>query len=146
MAARLGRHVERTPYRIRSGRHDVRVELGGFHVLVAQEFLHRPDVVAVFEQMRGKAVPEGVRRDGPLNAGGSGREADLALNGIFQNVVAAPGARARIDRWPGGRKNVLPASRQVSIRVLTCERVWQLGTAVSLPDRLVVQRPHSLEM
>jgi hypothetical protein len=36
----------------------VRVDHRGAHVTMPQQFLHGPDVVAVFEQVRGKRVPQ----------------------------------------------------------------------------------------
>ena len=39
---------------------DVGVNHRRFHVLVAKEFLHRADIVAILQQMRSKGVAEGV--------------------------------------------------------------------------------------
>jgi hypothetical protein len=41
----------------------MRIHHRRLHIFVAQEFLHRPDVVALLEQMRRKAVPQGVTTD-----------------------------------------------------------------------------------
>ena len=41
----------------------VRVNLGGGNVGVAEQFLNHPQVGAVLEQVRGKAVPQHMRRD-----------------------------------------------------------------------------------
>ena len=35
----------------------MRVDLGGTHILVAKQFLHRADVVAVFDQVGGEGMP-----------------------------------------------------------------------------------------
>ena len=35
---------------------DVGVDHGGFHVLVAEKFLHRPDVVSTFQELRGERM------------------------------------------------------------------------------------------
>ena len=47
----------------------VRVNLGGADAGVAEQFLDDPQVGAVLQQMGGKAVPQHVRRDVPVNAG-----------------------------------------------------------------------------
>jgi hypothetical protein len=39
---------------------DMGVDHGGFHILMPQQFLHSADVVAILEQVRGKAMPKGV--------------------------------------------------------------------------------------
>ena len=49
------------------------INLGGADAGVAEQFLDDPQVGAVLEQVRGKAVPEHVRRDIALNAGKAGR-------------------------------------------------------------------------
>jgi hypothetical protein len=36
---------------------DVRINHRGLHVLMPQEFLHCPDIIALLEQMRRKAMP-----------------------------------------------------------------------------------------
>src|SRR5262245_39297900 len=41
---------------------DVRVDHGGAHVTVSEQFLDRANVVTVFEEMRREGVPEGVTR------------------------------------------------------------------------------------
>jgi len=50
--------VQRTQHRIRALAHHVRVDLRGLDVLAAEQFLHRADVVAALEQVRGEAVTE----------------------------------------------------------------------------------------
>ena len=44
----------------RSAVQNMGVDHGRLHVVMAQEFLDSTDVVAVFEQMGGEGVPEGV--------------------------------------------------------------------------------------
>ncbi len=43
--------VQRTLYGIGASAHDVRVDLRGLHVAVADEFLHGADVVAALERV-----------------------------------------------------------------------------------------------
>jgi hypothetical protein len=50
--------IERAAYPSPAVPQHVRVDHGRTDVLVPQEFLHRPNIVPVLQQMRGKAVPE----------------------------------------------------------------------------------------
>jgi len=45
------------------------IDHGGLDVAVPQQFLHRPDVVAVLKQVRRKRVAKGVTADGLGNPG-----------------------------------------------------------------------------
>ena len=52
--------IQGTFYAHRTLSQDMRVNHGGFHIGVSQQFLHGADVVAGLEQMRRKAMPKGV--------------------------------------------------------------------------------------
>src|SRR5438067_13275294 len=52
--------VERTAHGLRALAHDVRVDHGGLEIRVAEQLLHRADVVTIFEQGGGKGVPQRV--------------------------------------------------------------------------------------
>src|SRR6266850_2217844 len=53
---------------------DVRVDLRGRDVGVTEHLLHRPEVGAVLEEMRGEGMPENVRAEPAV---------DVALHGVF---------------------------------------------------------------
>jgi hypothetical protein len=36
------------------------IDHGGLHVLMPEQFLYGPNIVASFQQLRGKRVPEGI--------------------------------------------------------------------------------------
>src|SRR5690606_26409767 len=55
--------VQRTEHTERAAVEHVRVDLGGGHVLVAQQLLHRADVGAGLQQVRGETMAQGVRGD-----------------------------------------------------------------------------------
>jgi len=55
------------------------VDHRGFHILMAQEFLHRPDIVTAFQKLCGKGMAEGV-------AGRPFGEAGLA-NGLLERLL-----------------------------------------------------------
>jgi hypothetical protein len=40
---------------------NVRIDHCGTHVIVPQEFLHRPDVIAILQEMSGKRMSKSVR-------------------------------------------------------------------------------------
>ncbi len=57
-ASRCSARIERTPYPAPATLQHMRVDHGRSDVLVPQEFLHRPNIVTVLQQVRSKAVPE----------------------------------------------------------------------------------------
>src|SRR5688500_16314834 len=79
---------------------DVGVDHGGGDVFVAQEFLDGTDVVAVFEEVGGEAVAEGVGSYGARDAGGARGGADGALDDGFVEVMATALAGCGIDVGP----------------------------------------------
>ena len=64
------------------------VDHRGADVLVTEELLDRPDVVAGFQEVRREGVAERVGRDVFGNSGGAGGSADLFLNDRLVKVVA----------------------------------------------------------
>jgi hypothetical protein len=76
----------------------MRIDHRRLHIVVAQEFLHRPDIIALLEQMRRKAVPQRVtthafgepcRTTGPT---------DGSLQPTVMRVMAADDPRPRVFR------------------------------------------------
>ena len=69
---------------------DMGVDLRRAHVTVPEQFLNRADIMAVFQQVRGERVTEGVaaRRFGDPRA--TDRVLDCALQHGFVQVVASP--------------------------------------------------------
>lgn len=59
------------------------VDHGGFDILVTKQFLDRPNVVAIFQQMRGEGVAEGMTTANFLNLCPRDGCFDGALNTIF---------------------------------------------------------------
>ena len=60
---------QRTDDAVAAAVEDVSVDHGGADILVAQQLLHGPDVVAVFQQVGCKAVPESMAADRFLDTG-----------------------------------------------------------------------------
>lgn len=75
---------------------DVGVDHGGAHVLVAEEFLHRTDVVAVFQEMGSEGVAEGVAGNALANPGLLGGLPDCSLQVALVQMMAADNAGAGV--------------------------------------------------
>ena len=58
MARLMLRSVQRTLHSSAASIENVGINHCRPHVLMAQQFLHRPDVVTIFKKMRGKAVAQ----------------------------------------------------------------------------------------
>jgi hypothetical protein len=85
---------------------------------MSEEFLHGADIVAVFEQVGGETVAEGVRADRLDDARQAGRLLDRFLQTALAQVVAARDAAARVFREALGGEDALPAPLLVGIGVL----------------------------
>ena len=78
------------------------------HIFVAQQFLDRPDIIALLQQMRRKAVPQGVTTDA---FGEPCRTTGLAhgpLQPTLMGVMPADSPCTGISRQPVGGKHILP--------------------------------------
>jgi hypothetical protein len=128
----------------------VGVDRGGTHILVTEELLDGPDVVARLQQMSGEGMPEGVaphmlddarRADGllhrPLNHGLVNMVPSLfaCTSGLLprglgkDTLPAAVGGRVRVLPVQGGRQNLQRSDK----------RCGQHGHAI-LPALAVVNR------
>lgn len=68
------------------------------HILVAQQFLHRADIVPTCQQMRGKRMTKRMRRCGFDDSRIAHRLADGALDRLVLHVMPAHHTRTRINR------------------------------------------------
>ena len=115
-------------------------------VAVAEQLLDGADVVAALQQVRGEAVPERVRTDRLVDAGGTGARMHGLLQDRFVQMVAATHAGARVERQFRGRKYPLPAPLGGGIRVLPGQRIGQRDGAVSRPAIGVVHLADVLQV
>jgi hypothetical protein len=69
LCAAHGKKIKRTFRRVCHIAHDMGIDHGGLDVFVAEQVLHFPDDYPVHEQVRGKAVPQGVNACVLLNTG-----------------------------------------------------------------------------
>ena len=65
------------------------------HVGVAQQLLHRADVIAAFQKVRGEGVPKGVGRCRLDDTGIANRLPDGPLDDLVAEVMAAIRAEVR---------------------------------------------------
>src|SRR5262249_35601844 len=71
---------------------------------------------------------------------------DLALHGVFEEMMPAPGAGARIAGRAFGGKYVLPSKLQVRPRILSLERMGKFDAAESAAYRLLMEVPCPREL
>ncbi len=110
---------------------DVSVDHRGADVVVAKQLLDGADVVAVFQEVGGEGVAEGVA-GGPLgDTGFLDGVADGALHDRFVMMVAA--ALAGIERHvgPGGREDPLPGPFAAGVGVFAAEGVGEFDPAAA---------------
>ncbi len=88
---------------------DVGVNHGRRHILMAEELLHRANVVPAIEQVRGEAVAEGMTAGSFGQAGFPHGNLNGVLKVFLLNMVAPRFPRPRIKRRFRRRKDILPA-------------------------------------
>src|SRR5439155_8459764 len=81
--------VEWATHGFRATIEQMSVDHGGLHVLVPEQFLHSPNIVAGFQQLRGERVPERMAGDVFGDPGQAGRGAYRFLQTAFIQVMAA---------------------------------------------------------
>jgi len=79
------------------------------HVAVAEQLLHRPNVVARLQQVRRERMTQYVRRARLDDLGPAGGACDRLLNRCLVHVMAPRQPAARVDRLRRTRENPLPA-------------------------------------
>jgi len=90
-------------------------------ILVPEQFLHRSDIVARFEQVRGEAVTKCVAGDPFVQSRQLRRETDLLLETAGAYVVSAHDAGPRVERKPATGEDVLPNPFAIGGRELAFE-------------------------
>jgi len=123
---------------------------------MAQQLLNGTDVHPAQNQMRRKAMAQGVRRHPLLDACQLTGTGDLQVDHDVMDVMApAPvGAFARTRRpiplqilpHPGGWEKPKPRPALCRARILRRHRMWQMHAWHSFPPVLVKQRPHPPHM
>ena len=113
---------------------------------MAEEFLDGADVVAIFEQVGGEGVAEGVATDGLIDACQFGRFSDGSLRAAFAEVMAAYHAGAGVFGDAPGREDVLPTPLAVGVGVLSFEGGGEVDSAVAVGQVLLVEHVGALQL
>jgi len=99
-----------------------------------QQFLHRADVGARLQQVRGKTVAQGVHRHRFDDLRRSTGQLNGTLHTFFIEVMAPFNTRSRVNRKPGRWKHPKPAPALAKVRVFHRQRIGHLdGGATALP-------------
>jgi hypothetical protein len=100
----------------------MRIEHRRLDIFVAQPFLHGPDVVALLEQVRRNAVPQGMT----TNAFGEPSHTTGPMNGSWpptlMGVMSADDSRAGISRQPVRGKHIWPDPEAACVRICAFQR------------------------
>ena len=112
---------------------DVGVDHGGLDVLVAEELLDRADVVVVLQQVGGEGVAEGVAGHALVEAGGTWRLTDSALQAAFVEVMAPRLAGAGVSRELRGGEDVLPDPFAGRVATWPSTARWVRNASISGP-------------
>jgi len=109
------------------------------------QFLHRADVVPVFEQVRRKTMPQGVATDGLRQAGPPPGITHRPLEQRLVQVMSKDAADIGINRQAVGRKDELPRPFAAGDRMAAREPRRQEGRAVPSAQIKLMHRPNQRE-
>lgn len=84
---RTSSDLERTEQTVGAPAQNVRVDMRGAQVFVAEQFLHRSDVMSRLQKMGREAVPPGMAADRLIDPSGPSRIAVGALEDPLVDVV-----------------------------------------------------------
>src|SRR5262247_2838482 len=99
------------------------IDHGGTDVLVAQEFLHRTDIVTVLQKMRRKTVSHSMTAAAFRDTCTLERLFHGSLQYRFGHMVSALDSRTRIDGAFGSREDILPDPSGAGMGVFTIKSV-----------------------
>ena len=123
--------AERACYGPSSALDDVRVDLSGPNIGVAELLLHRADIHAPLKQVRCKGVSKGVATGGLVDTGTANGSPHRLLYSAFVEMVSSALAGTRVHTHARSRKDVLPRPIPRCIRVLPGKRTRQFHRAAA---------------
>lgn len=121
--------VQRTPDSLRSPIQHMGVDHGCSYVLMAQQLLDRANVIAIFEQMSRKGMPEGVRRHSLGQSSTTSSGPNGSLDRGFVKVVAPPLTRVLMPVGARRRKGPLPTPITARFGILALQGSRKLHPA-----------------
>ena len=92
------------------------------NIRVAQQFLHRANIVTIAQHMGRETMAQRMRRRGLVDTGMQRRLLDCALQSLLVQMMTSDDARARVRRKLVRRKHVLPGPLTRRIWVLAFQR------------------------
>lgn len=113
---------------------------------MAEELLHRPDVVAALEEVRREGVTERVAPRRLRDPSADHRHPDDALEGRLVEVMPPALAGLRVPVGAGRREHPLPPPILPRVRILAVEGVRQLDPPCSARQVALVLPADVLEM
>jgi hypothetical protein len=90
-------------------------------IVVAQPCVHRPDLIALLEQMRRKAVPKGMTTDACGEPCRTTGPAHGPLHTTFMGVMPADDSRPGVFRQLVGGKHLWPQPKAAGTGVCSCQ-------------------------
>src|SRR5229473_3427356 len=134
--------VQGTFYAHRTLSYDMRINHGGLHIGVSQQFLHRADVVAGLEHMRRKAMTKGMAARWLQDSRFVHGRLHCSLQDLFMLMTASRLARIHISAERLRGKHPLPTPLSCRVGILTRNCRWQRNTRLSqfaLPPKSIKQ-------
>jgi hypothetical protein len=105
-------------------------------ICVAQQFLDRPVSIALWQQIRRTAVPQGMAAEACGESCPTTSPAHGPLQPTFMGVMAADDPRPRVFRQTVGGKDVWPEPEPAGMGILTCQRKRSADRSDPLRDIL----------
>ncbi len=134
--------IHRTLDAQRAAVHHVQVDHGRRHVPMPEQFLHGPDVIAVFKKMRREGMAQDVRTDTLRDACSARRlRHRLLYHGLVQ-VISRRRPESVIPADPSRRKHELPPPLRRGIRELAIQREGQDHSPESARQIVAMHPPH----
>ena len=124
----------------------MRVKHSRADILVSQEFLYRTDIVAVFEEMGGKAVAQGVTASTFWDVRALKRLFHSPLQDCFRYMMSTLHTRTRINGASSRRKDILPDPGGAGMRVFPIKGIRQVHLPVSRQAIVFVEKLCSSEL
>lgn len=113
---------------------------------MAEQFLDGADVIAVFQQVRGETVAEGVAGDVLVNVGLLRGASDGFLHHAFVKVMAADQAGAWVFGMARGGEDVLPVPFAGGVWIFSGEGMREIDVAEAVAEVGVIERAHGVKM
>lgn len=117
-----------------------------FHILVSQQLLDRPNVIAIFQQVGSETMAQRMARDAVGEGQALGRASHCSLKTTFIQVMATESPAAGIGGRLLGGEDIRPAPFPFGIGELACQGIGQVNRAIALPQVFLVYSLHLLEV